>query len=640
MVIGILFLVVFFALFYFIFFSKPPVTAASVAQSSKGALKGSSAVIKKEVIPVVYPRHTLLVVAGLVIAHQVLLFETYFGIGWGIFAALASVALLVVTKPAQRTPLIWSMTAATVVAALGSTYWANGFIQSINVAFVAVVGFLLLFFKTFEKINWNGIWLLKYGLLMIPESIGHLFRVVQNSTSNAVGAKKPMFSVMGIIKTVALTLVVLAIFIGLLSQADPVFAQIIEDIWDTAIARVLTGMLVAFLTVVFASMALKTKENEEFKFTFFSFWDVFMPVLAAGLLFGLFLFIQYRYLFGGSQDLTTFNMTYSEYVRKGFIELMWASFFGSLLTYFVYMKKQVLTIDWERHALQVVNVLFTAELVLLVASAFKRNLLYVETFGLTRVRIIGNYFLVWLVGTALLLLAMTLWSKMRERHFLTGVWVLSALVVLALNLTNIDNMIFVSTPKLDATKDFYYLANLSEDVAAKWVPMVDEIEEQVKPIEEKGKKVALAVDSPAGSHTGDGIPAEEMQFTQPEIDRLVNAKLALVALKERWISLDKKYGAAKEVKDTYFADRDELPENLRQERKLASINLGERRGYLEMAQHKALYAERVPALLARIDELQQTTKQDLYDSEYRLMYDYKRPFISTDSEYSPRKMDF
>lgn len=635
MLAGILFLVVFFALFYFIFFSKPPVAASVEGKPSK---KGPLPAVKKEVVPVIYPRYTLLVVVALVIAQQVLLFETYFGIGWGIFAALVSVALLVVSKAQQRTPLIWSMTAATVVAAIFSTYWANGFIQSINIVFVCVVGFLLLFFKTFEKINWNGIWLLKYGILMIPELVAHLFRVIQSSTSSAVGAKKPLFSVMGVIKTVALTLIVLAVFIALLSNADPVFAQIIEDIWDTAVARVLTALLVAFVAAVFASMALKTKENEEFTFTFFSFWDVFVPVLAAGLLFGLFLAIQFRYLFGDHQDLALINMTYSEYVRKGFIELMWASLFGSLLTYFVYMKKQVLQIEWERQALKVVNVLFASELILLVASAFKRNLLYIEMFGLTRVRIIGNYFLVWLVLVALLLLAMTLWNKMRERHFLTGAWLVSALVVLALNVTNIDKLVFASSPKLDATKDFYYLANLSEDVAAEWKPMIGEIEVQIGELEQKGDQIAPLLDRLNDEQPEDSV--EHQKFTQPEIDRLVNAKLALIALKERWEYLEKKYSSAADVKATYFANDDELPESLRQQRKLASLNWGEYRGYVVMNQDKALYTEQVPALLTRIDELQLVTRQDLYDAESRLMYDYNRPFVSTESRYRPSRMNF
>jgi hypothetical protein len=631
---GILFLIVFFAIFYFIFFSKPPVHAGSIKEGKRSSAKETKVALP----PVTYPKHTLLVVAGMVIAHQVFLFDTYFGIGWGIFAALASVALLLVAKKEQRTPLILSMTVATVIAAVGSTFRADGFIQSMNVAFVCVMLFLLVFFKTFEKISWNGIWLLKYGILMLPESIAHVFRVLQQSTSISAEAKKTSFSVMGVIKTSALTLIVLVVFIGILSNADSAFAQIIKDIWETAIARVLTGLLVAFVTVVLASMALRTKENEKFTFTFFSFWDVFMPVVAVAALFGLFLFIQYRYLFGNPQDLALLNLTYSEYVRKGFIELMWASFIGSLLAYFVYMKNQVLKIEWERQALKAVNVIFAAELVLLVASAFKRNLLYIDAFGLTRVRVVGNYFLVWLVGTILLLLAMALWNKMRERHFLTGVWILTAVVMLALNVVNIDKVVFASSPKLDSTKDFFYLASLSEDIAAEWVPMVDEVEQQIVELEAKAREIAPLIAELEEQQGPGGIV--QQQFTQAESDRLANAKLSLIALHERWERLDKKYGSATEVKEKYYAQDEELPDWLENQRRLSSAQWGERNGYMVMAQNKQLYTERIPALLERVKKIQEDTKQDFYQSEYRLLYDYKRPFVSTEIEYSPGRIDF
>lgn len=629
MVYGFIILIVLFAVLYLVFFNSPVVSELDengkmVPKESSTGSKKSAPSKKVTLPPLVFPKQTLALVVTVVLAQQVLLYETVAGTGWALFIGIASVATFFLYQKKQRNWLVYSMVAAAIVGSLAATFRANGFVQVVNATFIGVLFVLMVFFKTYQKIRWDGLWLLKYLLLIIPESIRHFFRVLSQTGSQGLKGKKAgSFSMMAIIKTVALTLVVLAVFVGLLSNADPVFAEIIRDIWDSAIGRVLTGLVFTVAVLLVATFSLKTSEDEVFKLTFFSFWDVFVPMLSVGILFGLFLFVQSRYLFGGAQDLAVFELTYSEYVRKGFIELMWASLFGSLLTYFVYMKKELLSEEKQKQALKVISVIFSLELLLLVGSAFKRNLLYIDTFGLTRVRIVGNFFLAWLAGAILLLLAMSLIKKMQEKHFLSGVWIVSIAIVVGLNAVNIDRMVFAGSPNLEdisegKIKDYFYLANLSEDVAGEWPSMVLELKQNVADLENK-----------------------QEDLSKSELQRLANAKLALMSLQETWERLDKKYGDVVEVKEEYFAEDEELPEYIQNERRLASMKIGESKGYTEMAKSRSLYEGTIPDLLAEIEVLLENhPSQDLYEYERSLLYDYRRPFISTDLNYYPTPQEF
>jgi hypothetical protein len=625
MVYGFIILIVLFAVLYLVFFNSPVVSEldenGKMVPKSSSSSRKSVATKKVTLPPLVFPKQTLALVVTVVLAQQVLLYETVAGAGWALFIGVASVATFFLYQKKQRNWLVYSMVAAAIVGSLLATFRASGFVQVVNATFIGILFVLMVFFKTYQKIRWDGLWLLKYLLLLIPESIRHFFRVLSQTGSQGLKGKKAgSFSMMAVIKTVALTLVVLAVFVGLLSNADPVFAEIIRDIWDSAIGRVLTGLVATVAVLLIATFSLKTSEDEVFKLTFFSFWDVFVPMLSVGILFGLFLFVQSQYLFGGHQDLALFDLTYSEYVRKGFIELMWASLFGSLLTYFVYMKKELLSDEKQKQALKIVSVLFSVELVMLVGSAFKRNLLYIDTFGLTRVRIIGNFFLAWLAGAILLLLAMSLIKKMQEKHFLSGVWIVSIAVVLGLNVVNIDEIVFAASPNLEDVsdgkiKDYFYLANLSEDVASEWPNMVAEMEQQVASME-----------------------AKSALLTESELQRLANAKLATMSLQKTWERLDKKYGDAVTVKETYYPDVADLPENLQQERRLASLKVGELRGYEQMKQNQVVYTTTLPEILARIDRvLEVRPDQSLFEFENTLLYDYRRPFISTDLDYYPQR---
>jgi hypothetical protein len=154
------------------------------------------------------------------------------------------------------------------------------------------------------------------------------------------------------------------------------------------------------------------------------------------LLFLGFVVVQVRYLFGGSGLVEdTAGLTYAEYARRGFFEL---------LTVSALVMPVILGIHWlmrdSSRALKLAFRLLATGLIALVlvviSSAMKRMDVYIDQFGLTELRLYSAAFMVWLaIAFAWLLLTVVLGS---HRRFAFGA-VLSAFLVLAsLNVVNPD----------------------------------------------------------------------------------------------------------------------------------------------------------------------------------------------------------
>lgn len=145
--------------------------------------------------------------------------------------------------------------------------------------------------------------------------------------------------------------------------------------------------------------------------------EVETTLAALDLLFLLFVIVQFRYLFGGDALVqVTPDLTYAEYARRGFFELVFAV---------VLVVPVLLAADWllvRRQQGDVVeDVVFRAlagvqiGLVLAItASALYRLRLYHASYGLTESRFYAMVLLIW-IGVMLLWLAATVLRGRRDR---------------------------------------------------------------------------------------------------------------------------------------------------------------------------------------------------------------------------------
>ncbi len=197
--------------------------------------------------------------------------------------------------------------------------------------------------------------------------------------------------------------------------------------------------------------------------------------MALILVFLAFLAVQARYLFGGEQTIQVVTgLTYSEYARRGFFELVAAS-------------ALVVTADWildraDRRSEQSYEAIATVLLVLvffMMISAGQRMRLYVDAYGLTIDRFYATAFMVW-IGAVLLWFGITALYH-DGRNFGFGVVASGFALLAALNILNPDAVIArtnLARVELRRTRDISYLASLSADAVPSLLARLRELDDQ------------------------------------------------------------------------------------------------------------------------------------------------------------------
>jgi hypothetical protein len=269
----------------------------------------------------------------------------------------------------------------------------------------------------------------------------------------------------------------LLVFGALFVSADPVFSQIVTDLFRTVdlealvsralLAGVLAWLASGYLSGFVTGTRVRGWLGPAVHRPSVGILEAGTVLSLVGLLFAAFVLVQIRYLFGGSTLVeVTAGLTYSEYAREGFGQLVVAA--GLVLPV-------LLAADWmlRREAPRdawVFRVLSAAQLLLLlvvIASAFQRLRVYQEAYGLTESRFYGGVFLAWL-SLVIAWFAVTILRDRRE-HF-AGPAVVSAFVLAGtLVLVNPDariarvNLARAASPDASVELDARYLASLSAD---------------------------------------------------------------------------------------------------------------------------------------------------------------------------------
>ncbi|MFD9305535.1 DUF4153 domain-containing protein [Streptomyces sp. NPDC060048] len=198
-----------------------------------------------------------------------------------------------------------------------------------------------------------------------------------------------------------------------------------------------------------------------------------LPLVVLNLLFAGFNAVQLTVLFGGYREvLEATGLTYSEYARQGFWQLLWAT----LLTLAVI----ALALRWaprggagDRRLVRAVLGTLCALTLVVVASALHRMDLYVDAYGLTRLRVSVAGAELWLGLVIVLIMAAGVFGARWLPRAVAGSAVAA---VLAFGLMSPDGMIAegnVARYERDAKIDLAYFQSLSADA----VPGLDRLPE-------------------------------------------------------------------------------------------------------------------------------------------------------------------
>ncbi|MBI2724408.1 MAG: DUF4173 domain-containing protein [Chloroflexi bacterium] len=169
-------------------------------------------------------------------------------------------------------------------------------------------------------------------------------------------------------------------------------------------------------------------------------------LIEVGVVFGLidalflaFVGVQFRYLFGGARRVeSSSSLTYAEYARRGFFELVAVA---ALVVPFLLFTHWLLPRAGAavRRCFTIAAGLLIALVFVVMASALQRMRLYQQTFGLTELRVYTTAFMIWLF-LVLAWLAITVLRGERDR-FAFGVLVAALAVLIGLNALNPDAFI-------------------------------------------------------------------------------------------------------------------------------------------------------------------------------------------------------
>jgi len=606
--ISILFFLAFWVglayLAYLVIFKKDPITS-------------------KEINEVKFPKSLGWTVGIIIIAYNLFLytvlktFDSIPGIGWGLFIVISMVALLMAFPKKKRTPLTYSLAILAGLAGLSGAWMANEFTQEMNltVIYLSNLGLLLLFIL--PSIKWDGLWILKSLWDSFFQSIRHLLVLFKLTfqTKNMKGAEA-----IRILKTIFITFIVLLIFANLLGNADPIFEELIHDIKEEAAERTFLSLILGASLIFGLTLQVKRKE-EDTQLKFFTFHDIMIPMIGIELLFAVFLFIQAKYLFGSHEAIVNFDITYSEYVRKGFIELLSTTLLGGFMAYFVIIKTKTLNKLSQINLLKGLNVILVLELFALLASAFKRDLLYIETYGLTRVRLIGGIFLVWLAATLMMLLITNLKKKHQEKHLFLGVFFISIVSFIYMNTVNMDHQI-ATYEHPTAETDYFYISNLSVDAIHGWTQIIGGMKTELNTL----------------------IPIAELN--EEELQRVSDIYLSIQNIKEKRTHLEDKFGP-EEAFQLKFEDEDGdyweeyndynewTRERLEAERSWSTWNWKEQKAYETISANTETFYETLECMETQIINHQIAHLTDLDNLRWNRHNDYEYPFMNTYYRYTP-----
>jgi hypothetical protein len=297
----------------------------------------------------------------------------------------------------------------------------------------------------------------------------------QQAVENPVPNRKLFLS---ILRGILLALPVLFIFTLLLSSADMVFAQKLDNLFanfrieniSEYLFRGLYILLSAYFFVGLIRYAATRSQQEKLigvdkpLFSpFLGFTETSIILGSVILLFSVFVAIQFHYLFFGQSNITLTGFTYSEYARRGFGELVAVAVFSLLLLQGLGAITKHET-KQQKRVFSILMIGLVATVLIILVSAFQRLLLYESAYGFSELRTYAHVFMIWL---GILLVAVLIFEITEHQRVFANL----ALVVLigftaTLNFLNVDTFIArqninraIQGEDLDVT----YLAMLSED---------------------------------------------------------------------------------------------------------------------------------------------------------------------------------
>ena len=269
---------------------------------------------------------------------------------------------------------------------------------------------------------------------------------------------------------------VLAVLIPLLISADAAFEGLLNllprvDVTEP-VASVILGLFAACVVYTRAVALAKSKKKpaEEKLRKKMHPLTVNTVLITVCLLYVVYLFSQLAYISGGLSGILPEEFTMAEYARRGFFEMVWLCAINLALI----SGAVALTGGKERVKLcRVLCLIIGAVTLFLVATAVAKMVMYIDSYGLTRLRVLTTVIMAFLAVTTVIV---SLWLLLPKLPYMKGIVLAGLLIGAVTAWVDVDTVVAAynvrayQAGRLE-TVDIHHLCSLSDGA----IPYIEEL---------------------------------------------------------------------------------------------------------------------------------------------------------------------
>ena len=228
----------------------------------------------------------------------------------------------------------------------------NSTLTTLNVlAVLCLLAYLAFFYAAGRVANLNLVGYILLPLRVFGRSLALSAPVIRPTVQEMRKDGNGRTRLLPLLRGLLLALPVLLVFTMLLSSADLIFADYVDQLFSLDIFNHLgewiwRGILILLMSVLFAgglALALTRRADDEEQSDLerglatlpnhfsIGFIETSTILVLVNMLFAAFVGIQFTYLFGGAANVTEAGYTFADYARRGFFELLTVAILTMLL---------------------------------------------------------------------------------------------------------------------------------------------------------------------------------------------------------------------------------------------------------------------------------------------------------------------
>ncbi len=307
-----------------------------------------------------------------------------FGFGFALFSLVLAIGMILIAHLEKSQNNKWAFLFLVPVAMGITTHLLYAGDVSRALAFLLTLGSLTMFayWYTRPKIPFNDVislWprRLIMELLWPYGALNAHFAKVKND-------KKLGSIVLGI----CISIPFLLIFTALFSSADHLFAKTFESFLNSAVTEewmieLLRDCIIALFFVA-SGLTMMIRKNKAVQDKVIHIWNwinqttVAVFLIMLNFLFAIFSVFQAAYFFGGKELIQSQGITYADYARSGFFELLFAAGLVFAICLFIYRGTNM-----RVKSTRLLSVFLIVQTGVILSSAISRLAIYIDAYGLT-----------------------------------------------------------------------------------------------------------------------------------------------------------------------------------------------------------------------------------------------------------------